>query len=419
MSGSDSSAGGRLGDGRFALATDRPETMEQLRETVVARVAQGHALYPQGGGTALDYGEAPRDPGVAIDTRALSRVIDYPSADMTITIEAGISLATLRNVLAERRQRLLVDAPHAEQATLGGIYATNTNGSRRFGAGSPRDQIIGVSFVTSEGSMVKGGGRVVKNVAGYDFPKLLTGSMGTLGIISQMTLKVRPQPEASALVWAVIPQGAGAGLEPILQGLNTSETRPIALDFLNVCGARHVGQPLGLPSDHAVLVLGFEDNASSVAWQRERLKSELQGHELVVLENESALPLWNALTEFQAAELGPMSFVANVRLSSIADFVQELDPSLWAVQAHAGNGIIRAHSLGSPEQENLKREIDRLRAKAVQDGGNLILPRCPTDWKQAFKVWGERRVDWLLAERVKRALDPKGVMNSGRFVGTI
>ena len=108
-----------------------------------------------------------------------------------------------------QQQRLLVDAPFPDRATLGGIYATNTSGPRRFGAGRPRDQIIGVSFVTSEGVVVKGGGRVVKNVAGYDFPKLLTGSLGTLGIITQLTLKVRPIPEKSAIAWVCFRNLAG------------------------------------------------------------------------------------------------------------------------------------------------------------------------------------------------------------------
>ena len=126
---------------------------------------------------------------------------------------------------------MLVDAPDPDRATLGGIYATNTSGPRRYAAGRPRDQIIGVSFVTSEGVVVKGGGRVVKNVAGYDFPKLLTGSMGTLGIITQLTLKVRPIPEASAIVW--VPFWNPKSLADALDQLNTSGTRPVALELFN------------------------------------------------------------------------------------------------------------------------------------------------------------------------------------------
>jgi len=184
---------------------------------------------------------------------------------MTITVQAGMTLSALRAILAEQHQRVLVDAPLPDRATLGGIYATNTSGPRRYGSGRPRDQIIGVSFVTSPGLVIKGGGRVVKNVAGYDFPKLLTGSLGTLGIMTQLTLKVRPIPEASVLVW--VPFTTLKSLAAALDQLNTSGTRPIALELLNGSGARTVGQTLGLPAEQGVLVIGFEDNIGSIGWQ--------------------------------------------------------------------------------------------------------------------------------------------------------
>jgi glycolate oxidase FAD binding subunit len=410
----ESPAGGTLGDGRSALATYRPEHVDDLCRIVREQVRLGQAIYPQGGCTALDYGGIPRRAGVAVDTRSISGLVDYPFADMTITVQAGMTLSALRAILAGQRQRVLVDAPHPDRATLGGIYATNTTGPRRHGAGRPRDQIIGVSFVTSEGAIVKGGGRVVKNVAGYDFPKLLTGSMGTLGIITQLTLKVRPIPEASAIAW--VPFEKPASLAEALDQLNTSGTRPIALELLNGPAARTVGQGLGLAADHAILAIGFEDNAESVRWQVDRIKAELGRTDLLVLEGELAAPLWEALTEFQAAPPGPIGFVANLRPSSAASFAAELDPQRWSVQAHAGNGIVRAHGLGDWTLETAARQIDPLRQRAVQEGGNLILARCPTEWKDSLRVWGEPRPDWAIGDRVRAALDPHGAMNPGRFV---
>lgn len=413
----DSSAAGVLGDGRPASASDRPADPEAVRQVVVRRVEEGLAIYPQGGRTALDYGGIPGRPGAIVDTTALCRVIDYPFADMTITVEAGMTLAALQAILAEHQQRLPLEAPLADRATLGGIYATNTSGPRRFGAGRPRDLIIGVSFVTGQGALVKGGGRVVKNVAGYDFPKLLTGSLGTLGIMTQLTLKVRPRPEASALAWAPLDSAEQAA--DALEHLNTSGTRPIAVELLNRAGARQVGEPLGLPVRDWVMVVGFEDNAAAVDWQVDRLAAELPESRLEVRTGPEAEPLWSGLVEFQAASPGPMSIRANLRLASVASFVRRLDPGRWAVQAHAGSGIVHGHLLGECPLDPLASELEALRAEAVSDRGNLILPRCPAEWKTRLPVWGSPRPDWLLGERIKQALDPEAILNPGRFVGTI
>ncbi len=359
----------------------------------------------------------PRRPGVAIDTRALCRVIDYPHADMTITAQAGITASALQSILAAKNQRLLIDVPQADRATLGGVFATNTCGPRRLGFGRPRDQIIGVSFVTSEGIEVKGGGRVVKNVAGYDFPKLLTGSMGTLGIITQMTLKVRPLPEASAIAW--VPFGTLDAAGATLDALNTSGTRPVALELLNPTAARLVGEPLNLEADGWVVAIGLEDNASSVRWQLNRLMIELGRADLTVREEEGAAGLWSALTEFQAGQHGPLCCVASLPPSRVVSVLNQVDHHRWATQAHAGNGIVRLHALGDWSLEQAAADVHRLRALCVADGGNTIVARCPTEWKERLGVWGEPRPDWVLAAKVKQALDPLGALNPGRFVGEI
>ncbi len=409
--------GGVLGDGRYALATDRPRTAEGLAESIRERVALGWAIYPQGGRTALDYGGPPARPGLALDVTGIHQVIDYPHADMTITIEAGMTLAALERVLGEQNQRVLLDSPEGDRATIGGILATGSTGPRRFGMGRPRDQIIGVSFVSSDGELLKGGGRVVKNVAGYDFPKLLTGSMGTLGVITQATLKVRPKPESTAVVWA--PLIDGDALDRALERLNVSETRPVALELLNASAASRIAMSADLPAGRFVVVLGFEDNADSVAWQLERIRLELDSPELVVAVGVDSEPIWRALVEFPAEAPGPIAFQANIRPRSVAAFVERLDPGRWRARAHAGNGIVQAQALGEWSLEEAEAELVALRSTAVADDGNLILPRCPTGWKTRLGVWGDPRDDWSLAKRVKGALDPSGSLNPGRFVDSV
>jgi glycolate oxidase FAD binding subunit len=381
------STGGVLGDARFPCATDRPSTVAELGEVVARRVAEGHAIYPQGGRTSLDFGGIPSKPGVAIDLRGLDRVVDYPAADMTITVEAGITLETLRRVLADQGQRLVLDAPQADRATLGGIYATNASGPRRFGFGRARDQIIGIRFVDARGESIKGGGRV------------------------------RPMPEASALAWLRFRRWSD--VVQAIERLNTSGTRPVAIELLDASMARRVGREWELPVEDWVVVVGFEDNAASVAWQLDRLTLELGRTDIVVRQGDDSGPLWSALVESQAASDGPLTFSTNLNPSAVPAFLQGIDPDRWEIQAHAGSGIVRGHAIGQPDLEALAPEVDRLRLEAVRLGGNLILPRCPTAWKERLGVWGQPRADWAIAERVKAALDPSGVLNPGRFVGKI
>src|SRR5262249_39044525 len=156
---------------------------------VRSAAAEGQALYPLGGRTMLDLGLPPERAGAGVDLRGLDQVIDYPARDMTITVQAGITLSRPADLLRGENQRPPADVPRAREATLGGALAANASGSRRFGFGTLRDYVIGISVINDEGNETKAGGRVVKNVAGYDLCKLHVGALGTLGIITQITLK--------------------------------------------------------------------------------------------------------------------------------------------------------------------------------------------------------------------------------------
>lgn len=424
-----------LGDGVQAVGLHRPTTLDELAEVVRERGGAGTAMFPRGGATALDYGNPPTRPGVALELGGLNRVIDYPAADMTITVEAGLSIAELGRALAAEGQFLPLDVSRPEEATIGGALACNAAGSRRYGWGRPRDQIIGVAFVDARGRVVRGGGRVVKNVAGYDFPKLLTGSLGTLGVIAEVTLKVRPRPEARAMAWR--PCRDAEALAAFPRSLNRSATRPTVVDALNRSAAARIAERLGLPFDPArhvgALVVGFEDNADATRWQIDRFREELAGFgpgiadDGVVRNDGDADPLWRELADFpewideELRRAGPLSFTANLKPTAVREFLDALDPDRWLALAHAGNGIVRAHLRGDADADpnRVGAELTALRARALAAGGNLTLPRCPTERKADWKVWGEPRGDWALARLVKSALDPEGLLNPGRFVGGI
>lgn len=397
-----------------------PETLESLCSSVSSIAAQGLAIYPRGGGSSTHYGRTPVRPGVLVDTRRLQRVIDYPHDDMTITVESGVTLKNLQATLAKQGQFLPLDAPQADQATIGGVYASNWSGLRRFGWGRPRDLIIGIEFADVRGRLIQGGGRVVKNVAGFDFPKLLTGSMGTLGIIAQMTFKVRPRPASQALVW--IPTNSATALD-FWKRLNQSSVRPTVLEWLNSSSAQTVGKSLNLNNSPnlGALVVGFEDNDIAVRWQVDQLQREQPQWRLQALFNQESEPLWSTLTEQsapQGAESGlwPLSIRAGLKPLDAGKLLEQLDPGLWRVQSHLGNGIVSAHRRAGFDSAGIAQEIDDLRQLVGKDGGYLTLPRCPEPWKKRLQVWGDVKPSWLLAKRVRQALDPQGVMNPGRFL---
>ena len=183
-------------DGFGPLPVRTPATAAELGDLVREAAAAGQGLYPVGGRTTLDLGLPPLKPGFAVDTRGLDRVIDYPARDMTITVQAGITIGGAAAARSPpKNQWLPVDVPLPDRATLGGAIAANASGPRRLGYGTLRDYVIGISFVADDGGEVKAGGRVVKNVAGYDLMKLHVGALGTLGVVTQVTLKVKPRPE--------------------------------------------------------------------------------------------------------------------------------------------------------------------------------------------------------------------------------
>jgi glycolate oxidase FAD binding subunit len=409
-------------DGFGPVPVDRTASVAEVSEHVRRAGSEGQALYPLGGRTQLDLGLPPNKPGRALDLTGLDEVIDYPARDMTITVRAGIRIARLQELLAGENQRLPVDIPQPEKATLGGAIAGNVSGPRRLGFGTLRDYVIGLSWVDDTGHEVKAGGRVVKNVAGYDLCKLHVGALGTLGILTQVTLKLRPLPEAQALVTLGCADGE---LEALLTALHAGRTRPCCLDVLNTPAADLVGRAarVGLPAAPWVVVVGYEDNESAVGWQVRQVIGEVSSrgvHGIEALAGEASLALWEALAEFpQTPPAGsPVSFKANLLPSAVASFCQAVSATEGvSLHAHAGSGIVRGHLAGDLTAEGVREMLAGWADRAAEARGNLVVPRCPAAWKGQLPVWGRPREDLGLMRRIKEKLDPRGLFNPGRFVG--
>lgn len=397
-----------------------PTTAAELATFVTENAREARRpLSAVGGRTALWYGAAAPRRAALVATSGLARVVDYPARDLTVTVEAGMRMEELQQLLKSESQRLPVDVAQAHRATLGGAIATNTCGPARYAYGTFRDYVIGVSAIDGQGRLFSAGGRVVKNVAGYDLCKLLIGSLGTLAIITQVTLKLRPQPETRRLVWA--PIGDLQTAERVLDGLLTSQARPVALELLNAKAARQLQSELvsPLPADTPVLCLAVEGTEHEADWQIVTLRQELapfQPLDLLTIADEAAGKLWSALVEYQAASDDPVTFQASLPPSRTVQFLAAATESGVAAQAHAGNGIVIGHL---PDRctaaDEAARLIDPLRALARRHGGALVLLNCEQAWKAPLSVFGPDRPESGLMRRVKACLDPHDVLNPGRL----
>jgi glycolate dehydrogenase FAD-binding subunit len=407
-------------DGYGPLAKVEPGTIAELGEVVRESAGRGFAVYPLGGGTMLDFGQPPTRPGLAVQLSRFDQVLDYPARDMTITVQTGMTVARLQAILSPENQRLPIDVPRARSATVGGILAANVNGSCRLGHGTLRDYVLGISAINDEGREFKAGGRVVKNVAGYDLCRLLIGSLGTLGIVTQVTLKLRPRAEQQILASISCDRAA---LGDVLDRLHGSRTRPVCIDVLNPSArTRLCSEIAAVQGPYAVLV-GYEGNQDAVKWQLQQLlREQADRHPVDAWVAWTGQNCWEAMIEFPLLTLDDrtLTFKACLPSSATASFCRELDEfsERPLFQAHAENGIVIGHA-ADLDTDRACRFLDKLRGLAASARGRVVVMRCPSAWKQRLSVWGPSPGSAWLMHEVKNKLDPRGIFNPGRFVDGI
>ena len=294
------------------------------------------------------------------------------------------------------------------------------SGPRRYGFGTLRDYVIGITVVNDEGQEVKAGGRVVKNVAGYDLCKLYIGSLGTLGIITQVTLKLKPRPEEQALILVRCDRDR---LESLPDAVHRSRSRPVCVDLLNHTAVQYINQQItvSLPEAPWVLAIGFEDNRDAVLWQSQQILTELSSggfREVETRTGSAAEPLWGALTEFLRCPEARLTFKANVLPHTVAALCGLADtlPQRLMLQAHAGNGIVIGHVGNDLTVEQAQTMLNVVQNSAVASQGNTLVWHCPAAWKSVLPVWGAPRSDIWLMRAIKEKLDPQRRFNPGRFI---
>jgi glycolate oxidase FAD binding subunit len=412
-------------DGLRPSAVVLPESVDEVSAALATACRQRAAVVPWGGGTATALGNLPRAYDLALATRRLSDILEHEPADLTLTVQAGITMGTLASELKRQGQFLPLDAP--EEATLGGVLATGAFGPWRHAYGPVRDWVLGVRVVHADGRVTKAGGRVVKNVAGYDMTKLYLGSLGTLGIIVEASLKVTPLPAVEETWAAVCP----SSLEAVRLALDAN-SRTLRLGALTVAGPLGSDGPLaaaGLDSRGYVVLAKAVGTTAAVERSLGDLDSLAGDHGLGAgTRLGCAEELWGTLRALARPVLSDnVLLVRGVLPSSRMPAWLERTAGLAAktgltpaLAAHVGAGCVftrwQGPDLGGERGRGL---LTALSESAVSLGGAAVVEGCGVELKHHVDVWGRPRTDLAVMRQLKEQFDPHGTLNPGRFLGRL
>jgi glycolate dehydrogenase FAD-binding subunit len=424
---------GRLLDGPEALASSavdgvaprwvvKPGSVDEVSRVLALACAEGLAVAPRGSGSRTALGNPPSRLDLVLDLTSLAAVLEYVPEDMVATVQCGLRLADLNRKLGEKGQRLALDPLAGDERTIGGVLATNASGPLRFRYGTGRDLLLGIRFVQPDGTITWGGSKVVKSVSGYDVPKLMVGSLGTLGVMVEATLRLHPLPAVTGTVLAAAE--SPASLQDMLAAILDSSLEPDRLTLLNVETRRRCPSISGMaPSGPALLIsFGSVDEA---------VKS--QGEAVIGLAKRCAgaaqwapKTVWNDLGR-QPDGPAPVSVTFGCEIRRIGHWLGELErlaatlDAPVSVTGEAGNGVLRASLSGDAEgRQILSGLVTPLSRGLGAEGGSLVIENLPLALKRDLDVWGPVPADALvLMRRIKQEFDPRGILNPGRFVGRL
>ena len=386
---------------------DLDEAAEVMRETAGRKETVAFA----GGGTALELGAPPARLDSVVSTRRMTRILEHAPSDQIVSVEAGLPLADLQRALASSGQRLALDPPLSHRTTVGGLVASNVFGPRRARFGSVRDLLIGATIVRADGTVAKGGGKVVKNVAGFDVPKLMVGSLGTLALIAAATFRLHPRPEVDSTV--LLAGRTAADVMAVADAVRAAQIEPASV------AAMTAGLAFSLD-----LAVRFEGFAAGVASQRDAFLAldVVKAGTVEVLDGAAAGGLWAKHDALRT------SGALRVKASAVTHDLSALAGRLFGplLSALSSPAMIWYPTLGivflagAPDDDAATaRSLADARAELVKRGGSLVLEAAPAAIRERVDVWGPAGSALPLMKRMKESLDPDRRLAPGRFVGGI
>lgn len=416
-------------DGKSPEVVARPTSPQEISEAMSVATEHGLSVSPLGGRTRTGLGNSPESLDLAIDMTGVDQVLAHNAADLTATVEAGITVSRLQDVLAEHGQFLAFDPPVPDRATIGGTLAVGWSGPMTWQNWSPRDIVIGMRTVMADGTITKTGGQVVKNVSGYDMARMHIGALGTLGIIAEVSFKLTPLPARQATVLGVFDSDENC-LDAALAVFGSSLT-PLAISTLHGQQPSAVGRGTGDARPSLMVRVG--GRARSVQRQTDDVTSiykRFGALQSAVIDSDDAAKMWRRIGDFGWSDettpiAGIRASVLPADIPGVLASMQDMKDSSglrWRATTQISQGVIDIHWLdvdGESSTVHVSTAISKTIKAVRKVGGTTVVTHSPASIKETLDVWGEPTSSIDTMRNLKRQYDPDRLLNPGRFMGGI
>lgn len=401
-------------DGVAPAAIARPRNAAELSSVLVAANDNALAVAPRGGGSMLQLGNPIERLDLVVDLAALNRIVSHNAADLTLVVEAGITLAALRRALAEQAQFLGLDAPLPDRATIGGILASGASGPLKWHYGSPRDLVIGMQVAQPDGRLTRSGGQVVKNVSGYDMARLHVGGLGTLGVITEVSFKLTPMPRRETTLVARFDDAQSCVAAAL--GVFNSGVMPLAMTAYDA----QVSANTGIADAAQTLAIRLGGRPRTLQRLENETHAILAKRSPSIDKLEDATTFWAQIADFgyqtdRQPHMSARIVLLPTQIPPIADALSR-DEGV-AIVSQPGYGMINAHWFS--DAVDLADALRRARGAVHHAGGSLIVERAPLSVKAGVDIWDYSGDSLAVMRGLKAQYDPNRILNPNRFAGGI
>ncbi len=414
--------------GCIPSAVITPSNIKELSKTLTTANEHKLSVSPRGGGTKLELGNTPDSLDIIIDMSRLNKILNHAPADLTATVESGITILNLQNELAEHGQFLAIDPALPHIATVGGVLATGIAGPMKWQHGSPRDTVIGMKIVSPDGTITKSGGQVVKNVTGYDMSRLHIGGLGTIGIIAEVSFKLTPLPPKQLTILASFNSNRIAA-EVALEIFN-SNLMPLAITVFDPDSQDRIPD-IGMNNPVlAIKAAGRPATIERYVKDSTSIINKFGSSNVKVLDQIDSKPLWEEISNFGWDTLNSEILLcrASVLPSAVPNLIEsiekfEYDQSLIGKKiSHPAYGTVLVEwycGNGPLNNETVSTILNTFSGLIQRLDGSLVIQRCPRKFREEIDVWGKIGSSLEIMRRLKNQYDPNRTINPGRFIGGI